>query len=74
MCLGNGRGCVKLNPERYVGERVDGPGEVTGTLSLSRGGWGRMRVAMRLSWKAGLAVDGAEQRLDEHIDSSPGIR
>lgn len=65
---------MKLNPGRYVGEHVDGPGEVTGTLLLSSGCWGRMRVAMRLSWKAGPAVDGAEQRLDEHIDSSPGVR
>lgn len=72
--MGNGRGCVKLNPGSFVGERVDGPGEVTGTLSLSRGCWGRMRVAMRLSWKACPAVDGAEQRLDEHIDISPGVR
>lgn len=73
VCLGNGRGCVKLNPGRYVGELVDGPGEVTGTLSLYRGCWCRMMVVMKLSWKAGPAVDGAEQRLNEHIDSSPGV-
>ena len=29
---------------------------------------------MRLSWKACPAVDGAEQRLDEHVDISPGVR
>lgn len=35
MCLGNGCGCVKLNPGGVgVGECVDGPGEACYNLSL----------------------------------------
>lgn len=40
-----------------------GPGEVTGTCAIRWVFECRMRVVMKLGWKAGPAVDGASERL-----------